>query len=137
MMQVRRRLMLSQGQSTDLYPIGTDVITKYIGRDENGLAYFVSGKMLNNSGEYVDGDNNAASPVYIPVDENYRFAKNAKRILIICFYDSNYGFISRLGLYNNLTAMDLQAFPVNTAYFRVGSHSTATSNWQLAITRTS
>lgn len=134
-MQRRRELMAMQNNS-ELYPIGTDVITKYIGRDSAGYAYFVSGKQLNSNGEYVDGSGNnaAASPVFIPVKDSYGFHKSAHRLYTLAQYDINYSFLGSAA-YGTLEERDIAPLLPGTAYIRLASHKDARSNWLITLVR--
>ena len=133
---------MMQQQETELYPVGTDVIGMYVGRDSStGYGLFESGYDLNSSGEYVSGSfAKPANDAYIPIDPEYTYTKNGCRLYIIAFYDFQKQFISRITpspqLYNNLTVKDITDIPQNAKYLRFTAYSTAGSNWKLAITRT-
>ena len=123
-------------KSNELYPIGTDIVTKYIGRNAYGSFIGEQKVGINSQGEFVSG-NYYGSPVYLPINPSYRYEKNKYRIYEIAFYDEDCGFIS-LALsnkYNNLTQMEITDIPSNAAYIRFVTHGTAYVNWRIAITR--
>ena len=133
-MAIRRGLMMG---NADLYPIGTDVITKYVGRGSNGLAYLYGGynigETTGNYGQTSDGSR-AASPVYIKIKPTYRFRKGDEgRIYVLAYYDKDYNYISYIQS-NNLNVVDLPAPPSNAEYMRYATHK-SNSNWDLTITR--
>lgn len=135
----RRRMLMYK--APELYPIGTDIITMYIGRDENNRANFNLGYVITDTGEYTTG-NGAASPVFMPVNPNYRYQKSritadaiAGRIIRFAYYDENYNFISAVS-YNNLNVVDLPALPSNAKYARIQTINNLT-NFTIAIFRIS
>lgn len=143
LMQMRRNLLMQmQAQPTELYPVGTDIIGMYVGRDpQTGYGLFETGYTLDTDGEYVSG--NTAKPInsaYIPIDPTYTYYKNAKRMYVICFYDSSKQLLLRvsagINTYNNLQEKEITDIPQNAAYLRICAYATSGSNWQLAITRT-
>lgn len=135
----RRRALMSGGSESEdqLYSIGTDVITKYIGRNVSGVGLFNRGTYSTKTGEITISASGGygTSDIFIPVDPTYSYQKNAQgRIYFLGFYDEDYNFISSRA-YNNLNIVDLPAFPENTKYIRIATHSN-TNNWKIAIIRT-
>jgi len=135
MMEIRRRMLIGQ-KSNELYPVGTDIVTKYIGRNANGSFIGEKNVGLNAQGEFVSGDN-YGSPVYLPISPSYRYEKSGNRLYYLTFYDNDYGFISqnRSNYYNNLTETEITDIPSNAAYIRFVTHGSAFNNWRIAITR--
>lgn len=125
--------------SNELYPVGTDIITKYIGRNDNGSFIGEKNVDINSQGEFVRVVSVSCygSPVYLPISPNYRYEKNGYRMYNLTFYDKDYGFISQnnSNQYNNTTQMEITNIPSNAAYIRFVTHGTASNNWRIAITR--
>lgn len=136
MMGIRHRLMMGQ-KSNELYPIGTDIITKYIGRNADDSFVGEKNVDINNRGEFVSGTQYYGSPVYLPISPSYRYEKSGYRLYKLTFYDKDYGFISQntSNYYNNLTKMEITDIPSNAAYIRFVTHGTAENNWKIIITR--
>jgi len=133
MMLVRRQMM----EYLELYPIGTDIIEKYVGRDSVGCALISAMHTISETtGEYEETHlTHAATEVFMRVHPDYRYQKSADgRLYRIAYYDINYNYIGSSPSYNNLKVTDLQAPPPNAAYARYVTHS-ARSNWNLKIIR--
>lgn len=135
LMEIRRRMLIGQ-KSNELYPVGTDIVTKYIGRNAYGSFIGENNVSINSQGEFVSGAY-YGSPVYLPINPSYRYKKNQYRIYEIAFYDEDFKFISPTwsNKYNNLTQMEITDIPSNAAYIRFVTHNTADTNWRIAITR--
>ena len=135
-MEVRRKMLIGQ-KSNELYPIGTDIVTKYIGRNVYGEFIGEKNVDINSQGEFVSGTFYGSS-VYLPINPSYRYVKSGFRINHLTFYDKDYRFISRnsSNQYNNTTQMEIINIPSNAAYIRFVTHGTANANWKIAITRT-
>ena len=138
----RRGVMGAKEAPEELYPVGTDIILKYIGlkAGSNKYANFVYNKVLDTSGAYVDSTNTAASEAYMEVDPKFRYRKTVRggessggRIYRLAYYDKNYQFISSV-IHNTLYDVDLAALPNNARYARVSTANTE-NNWDLAIVR--
>jgi len=130
-LMARRREMLVG----EIYPVGTKLIEKYIGRNEYGDAYFERQVSLNTAGEYVEGSS-AGSPIFFPVNPNYVYQKSNRRIYLLTFYDSKKQMIGqiRTNKYSNLSVQTLDRFPERTAYIRFCTLNNS-SNFSLEITR--
>ena len=120
-------------KSNELYPVGTDIVTKYIGRNAYGSFIGEQNVDINSRGEFVSGTF-YGSPVYLPINPSYRYEKNGYRIYHLTFYDRDYGFISQTN-YNTTAQMEITNIPSNAAYIRFVTHKTANVNWRIAITR--
>lgn len=142
----RRALMAQKIEDEELYPVGTDLVAMYIGRDVNGLGLFnhehTISNVSNTIGEYVEGPYNAASPIYLPIDPKYRYQKNkgynsyqGGRMYYFTWYDANHNFISQFSE-NNFDNVDLPAPPSNARYARFATHDND-NNWGIAIIRIS
>lgn len=132
MMNVRRAMLMRENE---LYPVGTDVITKYIGRDSNGKGLFVGHMEINvKNGQYVEATTDrAASPVFIPIRSGYVMQKSSDGRLNACaYYDADYNFIAGFS-YNNLNVIDF-TIPDGAAYMRITTHLNR-NNWGVKITR--
>ena len=130
---MQRRRMMMQG-SAELYPVGTDIIGNYIGRDKTGKALFNQGYGIDTvTGEYKEA-NYSSSTVFMRIDPKYQYQKNIEgRIYVLAYYDAGYNYLGYI-VSNNLRAEILPAPPANAVYARVATHY-AQSNWKLAITR--
>ena len=116
------------------YKIGTDLVTKYIGRQNNGNGNFVASKDFNNKGEYVSGGL-GSNPTYLPVKPEYRYLKSKDgRLYSGKWYDEDLNLISGF-VVNNLTDTAIEEPPANAAYMRFCTHN-VTNNWKIKITRT-
>lgn len=136
MMAIRRRVLLGQKKSDELYPIGCDIIAKYYGRKANGQFIGETNVNINSKGEFVSG-NSYGNPTYLPINPDYRYKKSAQRMYNLTYYDENYAFIKQESgiAYNNLREMEITNVPVNASYIRFVSHGTAYNNWLITITR--
>ena len=129
-MAIRRRLLMGDA---DLYPIGTDIVKKYIGKNENGQAYLTEGYWINGKGEYEARNGYGASAVYMRINPNYRYRKGNRRLAPIAYYDSDFNWI-RNDMINNTTIEDMPAPPSNAAYARFCTLQSPTL-WNVVITR--
>lgn len=123
-------------KSNELYPVGTDIVTKYIGRNAYGSFVGEHDVTINAQGEFVSGTQ-YGSPVYLPISPSYRFEKNGYRMYNLTFYDKDFVFISQnnSNKYNNLTTNEITDIPSNAAYIRFMTHGTAVPNRRITITR--
>lgn len=117
-------------ENYDLYPIGEDVVSKYIGRDWNDttapFAYMIRGNANHETGLYEpaeDGSYNI-SLNYIPVLPGYQFAKPSGGFLyIVLFYDDEKNFLSGLRFTVNLNIYYSFTIPNGAYYMRIATHS--------------
>lgn len=125
------------GDSTELYPVCTDIVGRYLGRNwSNGEGFFVHGTVTS-TGEMtqtdVDSDKGLCM-VYIPIDPSYTYVKSgAGRMYDGFYYDENKNFIKRI-VHNTMTWATLDPVPQNARYFRFATHN-LTNNWGIAIYR--
>ena len=121
----------------ELYPVGTDVVSVYLGRNwQNGRALLSHGTYTS-TGDFTEtGDESDVSfcPVYIPISPEYTYFKNDNRLTNGFWYDENKKFISSFNQ-NNTSRMSLPAPPDNAKYLRFTSN-TGWSNATIAIYRT-
>lgn len=125
-------------ESTELYPVCTDIVAKYLGRKwNNGQGLFVHGKYSSTGGMTqtdVDTDMGLCM-VYLPIDPSYTYVKSDQgRINIGFYYDENKNFISNFS-YNNLNWVTFTNVPANAKYLRFATLN-LTNNWDIAIFRT-
>jgi len=135
-LRARRGLIGSNEPEEELYPVGTAILSKYIGdKDSGARRNFESGYGINTStGEYyATGSETYASDVYVPVSPKYTYQKNGYRLITWCFYDKDKQYISRAPTYNNLNVQTLAKFPANVCYVRIQAHNFA--NQAIEITR--
>ena len=140
----RRGLIGSKEPEGELYPVGTDLVTKYIGRDDDGKGLFEHGTFNTGTGEIeteITGSGYGVSTVFMPVNPRYSYQKTriadgraAGRLYFCGFYDKNYNYISYIA-YNSLAVVNLPAFPNEARYIRIATHEVS-NNWTIAIVRT-
>ena len=131
---LRRRRLMGMQEKKELYPIGTDVITKYYGRDSNGFFIGEKNVAINSDGEWATGDYYGNS-TFIPINPKYRYQKSSNRMYRVTFYNAKYEPVSIPTDYNNLTVMEIGNIPSDARYMRFVSHNTANANWRLTLTR--
>ena len=132
------RLCEGYGEGSELYPVGTDLVTKYIGRNlSNGYGLFVLGNFSETTGEIIEGSEAyGISTVYIPINPDYTYYKTRTgRFYKACLYDADYNFIGMSREQNNLSFKEISPFPSNARYMRIRTHS-LNNNWDIAILRT-
>ena len=133
------RLCEGYGGGSELYPVGTDLVTAYVGRNlSDGQGLFIPGSYSTKTGEPEEGDF-GISLEYIPVDPNYEYYKTDQgRLYILLFYDENKNYISGISYPSpamSLVWAKLPSFPINTRYIRIATH-VLVNNWDIAIYRT-
>lgn len=133
------RLCEGYGGGSELYPVGLDLVTAYLGRRANGMGNFVLGTCDNKTGEMTpDAYNptNGLCMTYLPIDPDYSYAKNtAGRMYHTFFYDENKSYITGSDFVANSLNWVTIPIPQNAKYMRFATH-TADSNWWMSIIRT-
>ena len=134
--ELRRRGL--EKEPEELYPVGTAILSMYIGNKDGGLRRnFKSGYGINTSnGEYyATGDGSTyASNIYVPVNPKYSYKKNGYRLIKWAFYDKDKQFLKKGPEMNNLNVQTLEKFPAGTCYIRIQAFNYA--NQSIEITRT-
>ena len=125
-MLLRRRLNHNEN---GLYPVGTDIITKYI--RNTGIGWLNDMQINSTTGELYETSGYSVTGDFIPIEPTYTYEKNNYRIRIGC-YDANKTFISLIN-HNNTTTELLNDIPANTYYIKVSTVSNSIS--QVTITR--
>ena len=126
--------MMQTQAEPELYPIGTAVLSMYIGDKDNGVRRnFAYGYAINSSGEYVESSGTYASDVYVPVSSNYTYQKNGNRMNTYALYDKDKTFMGMGTSYNNTSTQTLNNFPEGVRYIRIQSFNFA--NQALQLTR--
>ena len=126
--------------SDELYPVGTDIVSMYLGRNlSNGDGFFVHGTINYTTGEFTQTDVETDSGIcltYIPINPSYTYYKTSSgRFYRPCYYDENYEYIGRGTEHNNLSFQQIMdEMPENTKYMRFCTHPN-TNNWDIAIYR--
>ena len=133
------RLCEGYGGGSELYPVGTDLITAYLGRKANGMGNFTLGTLNTSTGEMtpdVDNPQYGLCMTFLPIDPNYTYIKNtAGRLYHTFFYDENKSYITGSDFVaNNLNWVKIP-IPQNAKYMRFATHS-VDSNWWMSIIRT-
>ena len=131
------RLCEGYGGGNELYPVGTDLVTKYIGRNlSGGNGLFVLGNYDWSTGEIIeDSEEFGISPVYIPIDPNYTYYKTGGgRFYRASLYDADYNYIGLSREQNNLSFKEISPFPSNARYMRIRTLNN-NNNWGISIYR--
>ena len=133
------RLCEGYGGGSELYPVGTDLITAYLGRNANGSGNYTLGTLNTSTGEMspnADNPSHGLCMTYLPIDPSYSYAKYSGRVYHTFFYDENKSYISGSDfIANNLSWSTINPIPQNAKYMRFATH-TADSNWWMTIIRT-
>lgn len=132
----RRDLMGTKVEPEELYPVGTEILSMYIGDKDNGARrnFKTNHKIDTSNGEYIEASGYYASPVYIPVNHRYTYQKKNARLNTWAFYDKDKNFLRAGPSYNNLNVQTLAKFPKGVCYVRIQAFNYANQN--LEITRT-
>lgn len=128
----RRQLMAMRGKS-ELYPVGTDVVGLYYGRDETGYfigEYYVT---INEQGEFISGTYYGNS-AFIEIEPSYRFVKSGYYMYRITFYDSDHRFIKQVPFYDS-QEQEITDIPQGARYMRFVANGSRPSNWKITVTR--
>lgn len=125
-MMTRRKILLASGKK-ELYPIGTNILAKYIGTLQDGysIAYELSRTAFNpTTGDLVSHAGQAASETFIPINPKYKYRKtdpNGRSNFRYLFYDASYAFIEGYDTGGTWADSDLHAPPSNAKYMRVSA----------------
>ena len=132
------RLCEGYGGGDELYPVGTDLVTAYLGRNTDGMGKFTLGTLNTSTGEMTPNDDNPSNGLcmaYLPIDPSYSYAKYSGRVYHTFFYDENKSYISGSDfIANNLNWQTIKPIPQNAKYMRFATHA-ANSNWWICIIR--
>lgn len=114
--------------SGELYPVGTDVVSEYIGRDwSNGSVPMVRGNVDHETGEYEENESGSFSISlnYIPVSPGYQFAKSGSAGFLyrVLFYDGDKNFLSGMRFTPNWNIWFTFTIPAEARYMRIATHS--------------
>lgn len=88
---MRRRFLLTKKTEQELYPIGTDIVKKYV--YDEGYSFIYDTTLSSTTGEVISGSY-ATEEIYIPIDPTYTYEKNGYRLSRACWYDSNKTYIT-------------------------------------------
>ena len=128
----------------ELYSVGTELISRYIGRDVYGDGNVYVGRLNQNTGEmwiegeegYPDtGEKFGVSLIYIPVDTRYSYTKWMGYLYCVFCYDSNLNYLGYSMTPTNREVYVLPEFPEGTKYIRIAIHS-STAYRRTIIVRT-
>lgn len=119
---------LISGYTSDIYPIGEDVVSRYIGRDwSTGRVPMVLGNANHETGEYEENESGSFSISlnYIPVSQGYQFAKSGSAGFLyrVLFYDDDKNFLSGMRFTPNWNIWFSFTVPANACYMRIATHS--------------
>ncbi len=128
--------MMQKQDEPELYPVGTHILSTYIGDKESGQRRaFVSGYGIDkNTGEYIELSGGYASDVFVPVSPKYTYQKSGNRLNTWAFYDKDKNFIQAGPQYNNLNTQTLNPFPAGVCFVRIQAYNFA--NQAIEIIRT-
>lgn len=116
----------------ELYSVGTEIITRYIGRTENGDGDFYVGRLNKSTGEiWLEGDEDypssgvvyGLSRIYVPVDTNYTYTKWMGYLYVGLCYDGDLNYLGYFETPVHRNVYTLPPFPEGTKYIRIGIHS--------------
>lgn len=112
----------------ELYPIGTNILAKYIGTLQDGkIAYELSRTAFNQiTGELYTHAGQSASEIFIPINPKYRYRKtdpNGRSNFHYLFYDASYAFIEGYDTGGTWADSDLRTPPPNAKYMRVSTQT--------------
>ena len=125
-----RRRLLEIPLSGDLYPIGTDIVKKYV--YDAGYSFTYDTYLSATTGEVISGSY-ATEEIYIPIDPTYTYEKNGYRLSRACWYDSDKTYISDTAQ-NNTSVQVITNIPQNARFLRFATVK-GISATQYAITR--
>lgn len=128
-MELRRRSLIQNSATQDLYPIGTDILLKYDMISTSAQ----NSKIDVNTGDIVSGDN-YVSVNYAEIDPFYTYTKGRARFYQLAYYDRDKTFIVSTNAYGNLGEMVITNMPFNARYIRLQFVSPAATG--LTLTRT-
>lgn len=119
------RLTLNNG---DIYPIGEDIVSRYIGRDwSTGSVPMVRGRVNHETGQYESDENGDynISLNYIPVSPSYQYTKSGSAGFLyrVLFYDEEKNFISGARFTVNWNIWFSFTVPAEARYMRIATHS--------------
>lgn len=117
----------------ELYPIGTAVLSMFIGDKDGGSRrnFNYNYGIDTSTGEYVESSGKYASDVFVPVSSNYTYQKNGNRMNTYALYDKDKTFIGMGTPYNNTNTQTLNNFPNGVCYIRIQAYNFANQNLQL------
>ena len=112
----------------DIYPIGEDVVSRYIGRDwSTGSVPMIRGNANHETGLYEQDENGDynISLNYIPVSPNYQYTKpgHGGFLYRVLFYDVEKNFLSGLRFTVNWNIWFSFTVPAEARYMRIATHS--------------
>lgn len=116
------------GYTSDIYPIGEDVVSRYIGRDwSNASVPMIRGNVNYETGLYEpdeNGDYNI-SLIYIPVSPSYQYTKSGSAGFLyrVLFYDEDKNFLSGLRFTPNWNIWFSFVAPAEAKYMRIATHT--------------
>lgn len=112
----------------ELYPVGEDLVSRYIGRDwSTGSVPMVRGRVNHETGQYEPDENGDfnISLIYIPVSPNYQYTKSGSAGFLyrVLFYDEEKNFLSGLRFTPNWNVWFSFTVPAEARYMRIATHS--------------
>ena len=117
--------MLGSGEK-ELYPIGTNILAKYIGTLQDGrIDYELSRTAFNQiTGNLYTHAGQSASETFIPINTKYKYRKtdpSGRSNFCYLFYDASYAFIEGYNTGGTWADTNLRTPPLNAKYMRVSS----------------
>lgn len=109
-----------------LYPIGTNILAKYIGTlQDDRIDYELSRTAFDSAtGNLIPHAGQAASEKFIPISPKYKYRKtdpNGRSNFRYIFYDASYAFIEGYDTGGTWADSNLHDPPSNAKYMRVSA----------------
>lgn len=135
---------LIAGYNDELYSVGTEIISRYIGRTEDGDGIVYVGRIDQTTGQIwleddpdypATGEKYGVSLTYIPVDESYTYTKWMAYLYFVFCYDENFNYLGFVRTPTDRKEAVVPTFPTGTKYVRLAIHS-STAYRRTIIVRT-
>ena len=135
-LMLRRRAMMMETAAPELYPVGTKILSTYIGYSTSPKIAVTNRHQINpTTGVYESYSYNSASEIYVPIDPSYTYRKASRSIPWVSYYDENKNYLSRTTSTNSSGAADIANIPAKARYLRI-TLGTNDNMWNVEITRT-
>lgn len=128
--------------SGEIYPVGTELIAKYVGRKDGGEGDFYIGRLNEQTGEmWLEDDPDypssgpvyALSLVYIPADASYTYTKGLGYLYRVLCYDKNKEYLGYVACDINRKWEEVPTLPQGTRYIRIAIHQSTSYRGTILI----
>lgn len=131
----RRDLMGTKAEPEELYPVGTEILSTYLGTRSDGKIAMTNQHRINkDTGEYEAYTYQSARDVYIPIKSSYTYRKGSRGIPWVSFYDNSKKYLSYTTATAESGAMNIP-IPRSAKFMRI-TGTTNSNLWNYSITRT-